>query len=204
MADLVTLEQLKDHLGIPDDDTESDSRLSQAIAGASVAVRNFTGRDFGDASATATRTYRYDGRGWLNIDEASAVTSVTYDGLALVVDIDYVVGPDRGPVYDYLELFRGFSSPEMGFERNLDTLAIYGRRYRYVPVAVTATFGWPAIPEDVQLATLMTAVNLVENPRLLASAQIERYGITAEARNLTQAIPPAGKELLWQYKKVNL
>lgn len=163
MADLITLEQFKLALGIPDN--SRDARIAQIIKGASAAVRSYTGRTFELATGTVTtRSFEYDGTGIVDIDDAVSVASVTiasgYANERALTAGEYMTQPRGGPVIEWLVTAAnawGVSiSPEMGFSYNLDTL------YHQIPqnqvyVNVTADWGWPAIPDDVQLAVLEVA-----------------------------------------------
>lgn len=205
-AGLITLEDLKVALNIPDTDTSRDAQFQQAITVASVAIRSFTQRNIGGATVTETRTYNYDGQGWLTIDDATAVASVTLDGTALVPDVDFILGPDRQVVpdapliFEWLELVPyQFQSPEMGFMRNLDRL--WWRIKRVYKVAVTADFGWAgAVPADVQQAAIDTAVALVSSPEPFIAESIDSYSYQ-RGQALQDAIPDRAKGLLADYRR---
>lgn len=206
--DLVSLEQLKAMLGV--DHNQDDARLYLALWVASAAVRSFTNRSFARANQTTTRTYQYDGSGWLEIDDASAITAVVLDGVTLSADYDFSLGPDRGvmtpdggAIYEWIELRPGMGqSPEMGFERNLDTLWLFGTRRRYAAAAVTGTFGWPQVPADVQEAAILTASALVETPEgPFDSRAIDSYSYSQGSAG-RDAIPPRAKELLSPYRRL--
>lgn len=204
--DLVTLAEVKDLLGITD--SSSDTRLGVAIDAASAAIRAYTERGIGLATVTTTKTYAYDNSGWLEIEDATAVTSVVLDGTALTVSLDYVLGPDRGYltpdaplVYEWIELRPGMGqSPYMGFERNLDTLLIFGRRARFSTVEVTGDFGFPSVPWDVKQAALWTVVEFVTIPEPFSEGTINTYSFNQE-KAMTDAIPPRAKELLAPYRR---
>jgi hypothetical protein len=121
--------------------------------------------------------------------------------------------PDGGPVIYYLILHGGFLpfaiSPEMGFERNLDTYPFSS--FKSPMVAVTATWGWPAVPDDVKLATALTIKQF-----LTSSGGGSAEGLTAEAIEgfsrswggrgsmgvTALAIPNRARDLLAAYQRV--
>lgn len=198
MADLVTLSDLKTAMGIPLADTESDTKLSQAIENASAAIRSYTDRAFDTpVSASSTRNYAYDGSGVLEIDDAQTVTAVVLDGITLD-PIEYSAEPFAPPItWLFLPPYARPESPEMGFTRNLDKL--WWKTYQQPKVAaVTGTWGWPSIPKDVEQAAIWTAVAFSESPRPVTS---ERIGEVARVYGnpIRDAIPARARELLEPY-----
>jgi hypothetical protein len=207
MADLITLSDLKTALG-GDATAYSDAQLTSAIQDASAIVRDYTGRNFGAADAPATITYRYDGSGWLTIDDASVITQVQLDGQTLTENIEYIIGPDRGfltydeqesAVYEWIELpqFRQID-PEMGFMYNLDTLWWKARPVHFV--TVTGTFGWQTVPLPVKRATVLVIRSILDDKRQVVSEQIDSYSQTYSAQD-TEAISVKAKSLLDPYRK---
>lgn len=220
---LLTLADYKLAAGIPGSDVRKDDQITQLIAAASLAVRNYTERDFGVAAVTETRLYDYDGSGFIDVDDASVITDVEFvvpNSTNLVVDADaWYAGPTRrddAPVFYYIVLptSAGFAgSPEMGFERNLDVYVAEGRwRAWSRTAAVTGTWGWPTVPEDVKLATIWTikewlATFTTSGGEGLTSEAIENYSRSWGSRSTGQtaaamAIPNRARDLLAQYTKV--
>lgn len=209
MADLVTLLELKAIMGIDPADTSKDDALNQAIKNASAAVRAYAERAFGAPEVNEARDYVYRYDGWLEIDDATAVSSVVLDGVTLDPAYDYSIGPERpvtpdAPrVYTWIELAPGFvQSPEMGFKRNLDTLHLFGTRRRFAVVTVTGTFGWPAgaVPASVKQAALWTAVEFVVLPEPFNQVTMGTYQAT-QPDAMAEAIPPRAKELLNPFRR---
>ena len=165
MADLLTLTEYKNYVGIPTTDTSNDVQLNKMLAAVSLAIRNFTDRSFETTSVTEERVFQYDGSGILEIDDATAITAVSISftlGPNLPLDAAYQFRamPYGGPVYTYLvipDVLPWGISPEMGYMQNLDRLAADGLLVAQYPLAhVTGTWGWPAVPEDVKLAAIWT------------------------------------------------
>lgn len=201
-GDLITLNTFKDALSIPYSDTARDLRFEQAIKNASSAIRTYTDRDFGTTLVTEERTFLYDGSGTLEIDDCTvgSITAVKLENVTLS-STAYLAQPDRRSSVHYWILLapgRGIS-PEMGFTYGLDT---YGGS-RPSTVKVTATWGWPAVPDDVQQAAIYTAAAMAESPKPYISQQFESYSVQLPAP-LVDAIPARAKSLLDPYQRVRL
>jgi hypothetical protein len=215
---LLTLTEYKSYMGVQSGNTRDDAQVRALLEVASKAVETYAGRDFDTTDGVpATRNFLYDGSGFLDIDDCTAVTSVTAsipNGNPYVLEADeYTVMPDGGPVAYYLIMHGGSSpfavSPEMGFTRNLDKYPI--RTQRNPTLAVTATWGWPDIPEDVKLATALTVRQF-----LTSSGGGAAEGLTAEAIEgwsrswggragvgmTALAIPNRARDLLAAYQRV--
>jgi len=214
MADLITLPRLKTALGYatPNAPHNDDAKLSAAISGASAMIRNYTGLKFEIASGSVatTRSFEYDGSGYLDIDECSTITSVvsksgytTVPSTPLTLSVDeWAAYPLNLPVKLWLRMaenyYGGGISPEMGFAYNLDTLAY---KYPFKPnvIDVTAIWGWLAIPADIEQATIWTSVSINENPKPYASEAIENYSRTRGPGDTDEAIPPRAQVILDSY-----
>lgn len=214
MADLITLPRLKTAMGYaqPSAVHPDDPKLTAAIAGASAMIRNYTGLKFEVASGSVatTRSFEYDGSGYLDIDEAQTITTVVSKSgyttvpttpMSLSVD-EWGAYPLNLPVKLWLRLAEAYYgrgiSPEMGFTYNLDTLAY---KYPFKPniIDVTAIWGWPAIPEDIQQAAIWTAVSINESPKPYASEAIENYSRTRGPGDTDEAIPIRAQVILDSY-----
>lgn len=228
MADLLTLTEYKNYQGISLTDTGNDTQLTKMIAAASLAIRNYAGRDFTVGNTTEERTFEYDGGGYLDIDDCQAVTSVALSftlGPDQTLDPTYqwrpkpFNAPTHGLAYYYLEIAGALPwgmDPELGFPQNLDTLAREGRLTAQMPVAkVTATWGWPAIPEDVKLALIWTlegwgAGDAGPSTPGVVSESIEGFNRSfggtgaAEAERTLLALPNRARDLLAQYQIINV
>ena len=198
MAELVTLQELKDALGITDN--SEDAKLQDALRDASAAIRSYTDRSFNTTQATSTKIFQYDGSGVLEIEDAVAVTNVSMDGVTLVLGTDYTVEPYGNAVFNWLFLPVDYplgGSPEMGFTRNLDRLW-WKRSVKPIrSVSVTGTWGWPSIPDDVQRAALWTAAAFAETPRPVI--QERTADVSRTYTNISAAIPSRAKDLLEPY-----
>lgn len=213
--DLLTLTEYKSLMGIDATNNVNDPQIAALITPASQAIRSFTGRSFEVSDGTIEdREFQYDGSGYLDIDDATSVTSVSTDagvvGQTYPLDsTEWTAQPFSGPIYYYLLVLAnrvGFS-PEMGFERNMDTLDWNPRPPIFT---VTADWGWPDIPDDVQLATAWTVNEIVSGPKSsenLTAEAIEGYSRTWGSRSGgTQllAIPNRARDLLVAYQRIDV
>lgn len=201
-SDLISLQTLKDAIGIPYSDTGRDIRLEQAIKNASAAIRTYTDRDFGSLLVTETRSFLYDGSGTLEIDDCAvgSITAVTVSGTS-ISSSQYLAQPDRrSPVHYWLLLSGVYGlSPAMGFTYGLDTFD-YNRP---VTVTVTADWGWPSVPDDVQQAAVYTAAAMAESPKPYVSQSFESYSVQLPTP-MVDAIPSRARALLDPYQRLRL
>lgn len=209
MAELIVLEELKNSLGVQDSNTAKDALYQRCITAASAAVLSYTDRDFASAAVTEQRTYEWDGSGYVDIDDASAVTAVTlsWDSVDTAVpSSQWRAQPQTGPVYTYVVVPSkyGFGSPEMGFTRNLDVYA-EENGIGYLPplVKVDATWGWPVVPDDVKQAVVWTAAAMSENVTPFITESIENYSRTVGMAPRV-ALPDRAKDLLAVYQRIQV
>lgn len=206
MADLITASEYKASQGITG--TELDARLNALIPAASLAIKNYTGRNIGDTLVSGSRTYEYDGSGFVEIDDASALTSVVVSGSTLASNA-WTAEPYAGPVFTWIAFTPGLLgaptiSPQMGFESNLDQL--WPWLTQPPRVVVSGTFGWPTIPTDVKQAAIWTVESwLSERPgNDISGESIAAYSVqyAFQQPGLDQdAIPARAQALLNPYRR---
>jgi hypothetical protein len=208
VALLVDLDKYKEAIGETDD--ANDNFHTEAIEDASAAVLNFTDRDFASDPVTEARTYNVPSSGFIiDIDDATEVLDV--DGLG---SANWRAGND-GPatmhgIYTYIEYaFR--HSLLMGFTRNED---VFGGN-PFETVTVTADYGWPEVPDDVQRATILTAQSF-EGDRSNPSGALASKSVAEVAENYLQQqqyqsavddnepLPARARSLLLPYRRVSL
>lgn len=221
MADtLITLAEYKALQGVQNADDRKDTQITALLSAASRAVRTFTGRNFEVAAAPATRSFQYDGSEMLDIDDCTAITHITAEvpGPAaqtwdLTPDEWTAMPQDDSDVFYYIIVHGGpyfGGSPEMGFKRNLDqypSLAL-----RRPNLLVTATWGWPAIPEDVKYATALTLSDWMSGggpfgskPENLTSEAIAGYARSwgnKQGGAVVSAVPNRAQDLLASYQRI--
>lgn len=153
----ITLAGLKNYLKI--DDSVEDTLLEQIIESASRSIDRIANRRFYlDGTATA-RTYRPVGNMRVIIDDVGTTT-----GLILKTD------PDANGVYqttftlnqDYIVE----PTNAIAKGRPINYLTIVGGTALSLPVnywpqvEVTARWGWPAVPDDIEQATYILSADL--------------------------------------------
>jgi hypothetical protein len=146
--DYLDAAHLRSALGIPD--SGDDPELELAISAASRAIDDFTGRQFGQETTPVTRLYtpqRRSGRDVADIDDLMDVDELVVavvGGDELVLGTDFRLGPANAPA-DHMPWteIRADSLPA-----GEDSLA------------VTARWGWDAIPRVVEQACLIQAARL--------------------------------------------
>lgn len=221
MADLITLNEYKELLGLPAQTDPDDAQLTALIPAASRSIRKFTDRNFEVAGTPATRTFQYEGDNILEIDDATEVTAVSsdlgYANAAQPYPLDaseWTAMPFRETTdddpyyYIVIATARLPASPEMGFERNLDTL---GFLPRLPTINITASWGWLVVPPDVKLATAITVQTLMKSSKkssgdggALTSEAIAGYARSWSPPdpNALLAIPNRARDLLLPYQRV--
>ena len=184
--DYTTLTDLKNYINIPDD--VDDVQLSSAITAASRAVDASAGRQFGQVAAPEERAYtaRWDGgtRTW-SVDIDDLMTDV---GLEVAYAGAEVTGASfrpsnavlRGRPWTRMVVASGLScSPEA--------------------VAVTASWGWTAVPAPIEQATLMQAARLFK--RRSATLGIAELG-DSPAMRLFNKVDPDVEVIVRPYARV--
>lgn len=153
----ITLANLKTYLKI--DDQVEDALLEQIIESASRSIDRIANRRFYlDAQASA-RTYRPIGNLRVQVDDFGTTSGLvvktdpdstgTY-GTTFTLNQDYIVEPTNA-------LAKG---------RPLTTITIVGPTAFSLPVnywpqvQVTARWGWPAVPDDIEQATYILSADL--------------------------------------------
>lgn len=214
---LLSVDELRLALGIDPSDHSQDERYEQAIAFASRIIINYTERDFGAPLVTEQRVYEYDGSGYLDIDDATAIS-----GVALTVPnaTDRILAADEwrpmpnrrddSPVFYYIAMPGIYGlpgSPEMGFLYNLDVYARDGRWIALPPHAkVSGTWGWPAVPEDVKRAAILVIGSLFAQDSNKQSESIANYSYTLSPYSVGAEVALSGpvKDLLAPYMRIQV
>jgi len=210
MADLLTLSEYKEKSSTPagDFDPSEDASLVSAIEATTVAIRNYVGRDFVADVVTEARDYRYDQSGYLDIDDATAITILAFvdiGGVYPLIAEEWSAEPFGGAVFTYVQLPTSVGgSPEMGFRRNWDVIAREGRWPRYGDrVRVTGTWGWTSVPEDIKQAAYWTVQSFRQDAQTSQSESIAGYS-RSSGGNTPEAIPKTAQQLLEQYRRINV
>lgn len=162
--DLTTLAQVREHQQRTDaTNTTQDALVGDLITVASDLIMEHTQREFaptsGSGSTPVARTYRYDGRGMLNLapDDARTVTQVRIDTdtstpTTLEAGTQYKLWPTRSKhaIYSHLHLVG------IGVASNYtDGVPSYRE------VEVTGTWGWATVPTPVERACILLVMELL-------------------------------------------
>lgn len=154
-----SLDTLKDSLSMHDDDESRDALLTRALSAASRSIDRTTGRRFWLDPALVPRTFNPRGRvvcedegEVLLVDDIGSITGLvveTGSGSTWTATTNYEATPDNA-------LLDG--RPITGLLRVNGIWSLYyGTRTR---VRITARFGWPKVPDEVEQAALIQASRL--------------------------------------------
>lgn len=161
-----TLAELKAESNIGAADTSYDTKLELALNAASRQIDGYCGRRFWQDTATVVRTFYADDPLTCMVDDISTLTGLVVkvdeddDGTfetTLTINTNFIVLPlnaeDNYPVEPYTCI------------RVVDTgISSFPMSYSGRPgVQVTAKFGYASVPEDVQKACLIQAVQLYQS-----------------------------------------
>lgn len=216
---VITLGELRELLGTDPTDTRNDARYAALIPAASAAIRAYTQRSFGLPVETGERSFLYDGSGFLDIDDASAITDVvfTYPYGSPDITLDPETwSPKDAPAFTYIEIPSdlgrlGPASPEMGFKWNADVYARERGGGLYPTpkaVKVTGTWGWAEVPDDVKVAATWVIQAWESRPTSdnMTAEAIEGWSRAWGTRNISVqlAIPEPARDLLANYSRVTV
>lgn len=168
----VSAAAFKESVSIPDSATDAD--VNMALTAASRAVEKVTRRKrFDKDSSPVTRTYTARSSCFVSIDDAVDIDSVTVAGGDVT---DYVAEPlnanDDGHPYTWLSSDSGvFASTRRG------------------QVAVTGTFGWPAVPDEIPQMVTILASRLLMRTRQAPMGVITAGSIEGIAVRLARTDP---------------
>lgn len=184
-----TLARFKSFVGIPDGG--DDVRCELAVQAASRQIDEHCGQFFWVDTSAQIRTYLTDGCPVLNVDAISTVTGLivktdqNYDGTyetTLTINTDFIVEPVNAlrmsPVQPYTSLRINTASSSAYFPSSV---------YGLPTVQVTAVFGWPAVPPDVEMACLLQARQLFKaHDATFGAFSLGDTGIAMRVRKMDQ------------------
>jgi len=200
--------------------TDNPTAQQIALEDASAACLTYTDRDFVSTPVTETRDFTYRGNGFLEIDDATAVHSVSSD-FPITSWFANSDGPAGFGVLSWLELpkydSRALTSiGAMGFTSNLDViLARSGWTPRWT-VSVNADWGIAPLPRDVRRGLIIQAqayenASVDETSGPLTSETVAEtsrsYAVFTQPQPVQEedaGIEPAAQALWWPYKRHTL
>lgn len=150
-TDYVTVEALRDHLRI--DDQDDGPRLSAVITAVSRAIDEHCGQFFYSTSGTSARVFTPGDVGWVDVHPFATTTGLavktgtdgTY-GTTWTITTDFIVKPDNGldAAGQTVAYNRLVAVGSLGFPVSVRPT-----------VQVTANWGWPSVPGAVEEACLI-------------------------------------------------
>lgn len=147
----VTLQDLRDFIGLSDSVSASDADLTRAISAASDKVNGWCGREFVVAGSAAAKVYSFrPGSTYLPVNDIATAT-----GLIVEWSSDYTTWTTVTADWHLGPLQPRTGHPYTCLEPNYPGTCWYGAYAR-----VTASYGWTAILDGVKQATLMEAHRL--------------------------------------------
>lgn len=181
---IITPEQLRDYLRIEVADEYPD--LVGVVATVEDLLESICGRKWEVASGSSTRYYspRAVGQDMIRIHDATAVTAVTDNGVALSVASSTVSGYQLEPIN---------AMDWTGEARPYETIRYINNRWTFdgyrATVGVTATWGWAAIPEQIKRAALVLGKD------------VWTYRDQPDAANLDQFLRDKARMLVGRYRR---
>lgn len=172
MATVPTTEVIKSYLR-NEKPTEDDALYGEALNAAIRTISDACQREFVVAGTPAARSFVPDHcSGWLYIGDCTSVTSVVENGTTLTVGTHYQLEPVRSTNW------AGMTQPYNALRRLDGWWYTNGPR---ATVAVTAAWGWAAIPDRVVEAIKLLTKDIIDNREVSLGlvAVTEQSGISA-------------------------
>lgn len=183
--------------------SEEEDFLEMLIAAASVAIRGYTGRQFVPAENAATKKFRYDGSGILNLSpyELRAATEIKlYSDLE--TGAQQVLTPQTPSAAGQYRLeprqktvqqtYRWLVLPTFELPRT----ALATER----EVSITGDWGIGSVPADVEFACLRTVAHWYRNPEGFASRSLGELAVSDAIDTDDEALPRSARLLLSPYR----
>lgn len=139
---------LKRRMGVPDSDTTKDEDLADSIASASDAINRWCGRQFGRVEVASERAY-YSTAAGITTDDFWTLDDLTVGGAAYTATSYDAIGGVRDGV-------PGWPYTALQYAAVIHPILAGVALSR---VAVTAKWGWAAVPDGVRQACLMLAAD---------------------------------------------
>ena len=151
-----TVSELKGWLGLSG--TGQDTNLGYALDAATAAIDAYTGRQFDIDAAVVTRLYDCEYMDYAEVDDIATSTGLVVKTLnadgsvneTLTLNTDYYLAPYNA---DKVEPVMPFTKIIMALEKSGKVLPTEHRQ----GLSVTAKFGFSAVPDAIEQATLIQA-----------------------------------------------
>lgn len=190
-GDLCTRDQVRRFLVKPTGDTGQDTLIDDLIARASKLIAGHCEREF-TPTADATRTFYYDGSGYLSLApyDLRTVASITFDVEAgeantVLTAAEYRLFPLPAPdgVFQSIR-FQAYHAP--------------GGTWPQRTIAIRGAWGFAAVPEDVQDAAIKTVAIWLRRD---AAAFESTFRLDEERIEHPKALPSAVFDQLDEYRR---
>ena len=192
-TDLTTVQAVRDFLQKPAADEEQDLIIAALITRASLAIMDYTQREFAPASSSTARTFEYEGGGFLDLApyDIRTVTLVRMDTdeaspTTLAAD-EYRLYPypSKNGVYSALRL-----APYVVASR---------ARWQQRLVEVTGTWGFSAVPDDVAHQCIVTVADWL---RLNVQAFSRTFSLDEQRLDIPEDLPSSVRAGLGRWKRL--
>jgi hypothetical protein len=193
-----SLAQVRSELGVASADTDQDSMIELAVEAASRQIDGHCGRRFWQDSTVKTREYHAENAYCVEVDDISTATALVVkidddaDGTfetTLTVSTDFILLPtnaaDDTPVRPFTEI------------HTVDTYYFPRPSNGRPGVQVTAQFGWPAVPDNVEKACIVQAIQLFKAKD--AAFGVATFGDLGGGLRVQAGLNPIAKALVAQY-----
>jgi len=190
-----TLAEIKGSLSLSAQ-TYADADISNAIGAASGAVEQQTGRRFDKDSSDSSRQFVPLSPGLVSFDDLVSFTSLSAQGSTWVKDSDFYLEPINAAAESRpYTAARAIGRQFLWTQRELDpSFPNWDGR-----VTVTGTYGWPAVPPEINEATRILTIRLLRRVRE-ATFGVVSLGLEGTAARIA-SVDPDVRLLLQPYEK---
>lgn len=196
-----TLAQVRTELGnYGVADTGDDPMIELAVEAASRQIDGHCGRRFWVDGSVVTREYHADSTYCCEVDDISTTTGLVVKiddvgdgtfGTTLTITTDFLLAPanaaDEVPARPFTEI------------RLVDNYTFPRPSNGRPGVQVTAKFGWPAVPDNVEKACIVQAIQLFKAKD--AAFGVASFGDMGGGLRVQAGLNPIAKALVDQYAK---
>ena len=199
--DLTTRKAVRAFLQKPSGDTAQDAMIDSLISRASTAIMRYTDREFvsnnpGSSGSPVARDFELESQrdGWLDLAPYDAVAgSITQ----VQIDTDLTT-----PHTLSSQEWRAWPIPARdGVVTSLRVIPLYYggfHRFKHRRVTVTAQWGWPTIPADVEHAAIVTTSLWL---RREVAAFSTTYVLDEDRVERPESLPSAVRAMLNTYRR---
>ena len=181
MAEYTTAKIVKQALGITS--PTQDGNVGLAIAAASRLIDKHCGRPFTVAATATSRTYCADSAVLCTVDDIANSTGLVVETRGSITAPWVAVTASAIQLEPLNGLRNGLAWPYTAFR--LGTGSVFPILGKDALVRVTASFGWTAVPDEIQQACLIQAIRLMKRPESAMGVMgITDVGVLTVSRGL--------------------